>query len=58
LDHFCKRSLDKDLSKPSRNALLQLLLKNMVASDELIVDRIEEGVQSFAGGTPFTSLGT
>jgi hypothetical protein len=50
LDHFCKRSLDKDLSKPSRNALLQLLLKNMVASGELIVDRIEEGVPILCRG--------
>jgi hypothetical protein len=44
LDHFCKRSSDKDRSKPLRSALLQLLLKNMVASGKLIVDRIEEGV--------------
>jgi hypothetical protein len=44
LDHFCRRSLDKDPSKPSRSALLHLLLKYMVASGELIVDVIEEGV--------------
>jgi hypothetical protein len=45
LDHFCRRSSDKDSSKPSRSALLQLLLKYMVASGELIVDAInKEGV--------------
>jgi hypothetical protein len=44
LDHFCRRSSDKNPSKPSRLALLQLLLKNMVASGKLIVDAIEEGV--------------
>jgi hypothetical protein len=45
LVHFCKRCSDKDPSKPSRSALLQLLLKYMVAAGELIVDRInEEGV--------------
>jgi hypothetical protein len=45
LDHFCRRGTsDKDPSKPARSALLQLLLKNMVASGEQIVYRIEEGV--------------
>jgi hypothetical protein len=33
LDHFCRRSSDKNPSKPSRLALLQLLLKYMVASE-------------------------
>jgi hypothetical protein len=45
LDHFCRRSSDKDPSKPSRSALLQLLLKYMVTSGDLIFDAInEEGV--------------
>jgi hypothetical protein len=45
LEHFCRRSSDKDSSKPSRSALLQLLLKYMVTSGNLIVDAInEEGV--------------
>jgi hypothetical protein len=45
LDHFCRRGTsDTDPSKPARSALLQLLLKNMVPSGELIVDRIEEGI--------------
>jgi hypothetical protein len=45
LEHFCRRSSDKDPSKPSRSALLQLLLKNMVTKGELIVEAInEEGV--------------
>jgi hypothetical protein len=43
LDHFCRRSSNP--SKPSRSALLQQILKYMVAAGELIVDRInEEGV--------------
>jgi hypothetical protein len=50
LDHFCKRSSDMDPSKPSRSALLQLLLKNMVALGKLIVDRIEEGVPILCRG--------
>jgi hypothetical protein len=51
LDHFCRRSSDKDLSKPSRSALLQLLLKYMVALGELIVDAInEEGVPILCRG--------
>jgi hypothetical protein len=45
LEHFCKRSSDKDPSKPLRSALLQLLLKYMVTSGDLIFDVInEEGV--------------
>jgi hypothetical protein len=45
LDHFCRRSSDKDPSKPLRLALLQLLLKYMVTSGELIVDAMnQEGV--------------
>jgi hypothetical protein len=51
LDHFCRRSSDKDPSKPSRPAFLQLLLKYMVASGELIVDWInEEGVPILCRG--------
>jgi hypothetical protein len=51
LDHFCRRSSDKDPSKPSRLVLLQLLLKYMVASGELIVDAIkEEGVPILCRG--------
>jgi hypothetical protein len=47
----CKRSSDKDPSKPSRSALLQLLLKYMVAAGKLIVDQInEEGVQILCRG--------
>jgi hypothetical protein len=45
LDHFGRRSSDKDPSKPSRSALLQLLLNYMVTSGNLIFDAInEEGV--------------
>jgi hypothetical protein len=40
LDHFCRRSSDKDPSKPSRSALLRLLLKYMVTSGDLIFDAI------------------
>jgi hypothetical protein len=50
LDHFCRRSSDKDPSKPSRSALLQLL-KYMVTSGDLIVDAInEEGVPILCRG--------
>jgi hypothetical protein len=45
LDRFCRKSSDKDPSKPSRSALLQLLLKYMITSGYLIFDAInEEGV--------------
>jgi hypothetical protein len=51
LDHFCRRSSDKDPSKPSRSALLQLLLKYMVTSGDLIFDAInEEGVPILSRG--------
>jgi hypothetical protein len=51
LDHFCRRgTLDKDLSKPARSALFQLILKNMVASGELVIDRFEEGIPILSRG--------
>jgi hypothetical protein len=51
LDHFCRRSSDKDPSKPIRSALLQLLLKYMVTSGNLIFDAInEEGVPILCRG--------
>jgi hypothetical protein len=43
--HFCGRgSSDKDPTKPSRSILLQLLLKEKVASGKLIIDRINDGI--------------
>jgi hypothetical protein len=51
LDHFCRRvTSDKDPSKPVRSTLLQLLLKNMVTSGELVIDRIEEGIPILSRG--------
>jgi hypothetical protein len=51
LDHFCRRYSDKDPSKPSRSAPLQLLLKYMVTSGDLIFDAInEEGVPILCRG--------
>jgi hypothetical protein len=44
LDHFCRRCSEKDPTKPGKMALFQLLLKYMVASGDLIIDRFEEGV--------------
>jgi hypothetical protein len=41
---------DKDPSKPARLALLQLLLKNMVASGKLVIDRFEEGIPILSRG--------
>jgi hypothetical protein len=44
LDHFCRRGTsDKDPSKPARSALLQLVLKNMVASGKLVIIRFDDG---------------
>jgi hypothetical protein len=51
LEHFCRRgTLEKDPTKPGKSALLQLLLKNMVASGELVIDRIEDGVPILSRG--------
>jgi hypothetical protein len=51
LEHFCRRgTLDKDPTKPGKSALLQLLLKNMVASGKLVIDRFEEGVPILSRG--------
>jgi hypothetical protein len=45
LEHFCRRGTsEKDPTKPRKLALLQLLLKNMVASGKLVIDRIEDEV--------------
>jgi hypothetical protein len=41
--HFCSKS-DKDPSKPSRAVLLQLLLKEKVASGRLVIDGIVDGI--------------
>jgi hypothetical protein len=51
LDHFCKRgTLEKDPAKPGKPALFGHLLKYMVASDSLDIERIEEGVPIFSRG--------
>jgi hypothetical protein len=51
LDHFGRRGTsDKDPTKPARSALLQLLLKNMVASGKLVVDGFEERVPILSRG--------
>jgi hypothetical protein len=44
LDHFCRRSLEKDPVKPGKPDLFKILLKYMVAVGDLIIDRLEEGV--------------
>jgi hypothetical protein len=44
LDHFCKRSSEKDPVKPGKQDLFKILLKYIVALGNLIIDRIEEGV--------------
>jgi hypothetical protein len=51
LDHFCKRgTLEMDPTKPDKTALFGLLLKYMVASGALDIERIEEGVPIFSRG--------
>jgi hypothetical protein len=51
LEHFCRRGTsEKDPTKPGKSALLQLLLKNMVPSGELVIDRSEEGVPILSRG--------
>jgi hypothetical protein len=55
-DHFCRRgSSDKDLTKPSRSILLQLLLKDKVTSGKLIIDRFEDGVPIIIRGRAHVS---
>jgi hypothetical protein len=45
LEHFCRRGTsEKDLTKPGKTALFQLLLKYMVASGDIVIDRFKEGV--------------
>jgi hypothetical protein len=54
--HFCGRVLsDKDPTKPSRSVLLQLLLKEKVASSKLIIDRIDDGVPIIIRGKAHVS---
>jgi hypothetical protein len=51
LDHFCRRGTsDKDPTEHARSVLLQLLIKNMVASGELVVDGFEEGIPILSRG--------
>jgi hypothetical protein len=50
LDHFCRRGSEKDPAKPGKKALFQILLKYMVASGDLIIDRLEEGVPILSRG--------
>jgi hypothetical protein len=51
LEHFCERGTsEKDPTKPGKLALLQLLLKYMVASGELVIERIEDGVPILSRG--------
>jgi hypothetical protein len=48
-NHFCGNS-GKDPTKPSRAVLLQLLLKEKVASGRLVIDEIVEGVPVIVRG--------
>jgi hypothetical protein len=50
LDHFCRRGSEKNPTKPGKTALFQLLLKYMVASGNLVIDRFEEGVPILSRG--------
>jgi hypothetical protein len=51
LEHFCTRGTsEKDPTKPGKTALFQLLLKYMVASGKLVIDRIEDGVPILSRG--------
>jgi hypothetical protein len=45
LEHFCKRGTsEKDPTKTGKPAFFGLLLKYMVASGKLVIERIEDGV--------------
>jgi hypothetical protein len=45
LEHFSRRGTsEKDPTKPGKMSLFQLLLKYMVASGKLVIDRFEDGV--------------
>jgi hypothetical protein len=56
IDHFCRRGTsDKEPSKPPRSVLLQLLLKDKVASGELVIDRFEEGIPILIRGRAHVS---
>jgi hypothetical protein len=51
LQHFCRRGTsEKDPRKPGKTDLFQLLLKYMVASGELLINRIEDGVPILSRG--------
>jgi hypothetical protein len=51
LEHFCRRGTsEKDPTKPGKSVLFQLLVKNMVASGELVIDRIKDGVPILSRG--------
>jgi hypothetical protein len=56
IDHFCRRGTsDKDPTKPARSVLLQLLLKEKVASGELVIDGFEEGIPILIRGRAHVS---
>jgi hypothetical protein len=51
LEHFCRRGTsEKDPTKPGKTALFQFLLKYMVASGELVIDRIKDRVPILSRG--------
>jgi hypothetical protein len=50
LDHFCRRSSEKDPVKPGKADLFKILLKYIVASGNLTIDRFEEGVAILGRG--------
>jgi hypothetical protein len=54
--HFCGK-LDKDPSKPSRAVLLQLLLKEKVASSRLVIDWFVNGIPVIIRGIRGRSRG-
>jgi hypothetical protein len=56
IDHFCRRGTsDKDPTKPARSVLLQLLLKEKVASGELVIDGFKEGIPILIRGRAHVS---
>jgi hypothetical protein len=44
LDHFCRRSSEKDPVKPGKEDLFKILLKYTVASGDHTIVRFEEGI--------------
>jgi hypothetical protein len=50
LDHFCRRSTEKDPVKPGKPDLFKILLKYIIALGDLTIVRFEEGIPTLRRG--------